>query len=131
MKCFSRKQLTAKSHELILQNSSILEVRLGTKYTLSIELLLARFHQSNKFRKKSTKKIQGHLTNDATSSVIRALKVLRINLPGTFLGHQIRTSPGRHFGTSPGWSNRIFRGTSWGSWRGMSWGPVFADWEGR
>ena len=42
----------------------------------------------------------------------------RINLPGTSLERQIKTSPGRHFrtsperqiGTSPGWSNRIFRG---------------------
>ena len=50
----------------------------------------------------------------------------RINLPGTSLEGQIRTSPGRHFRsfpgrqigmspgrqieTSPGWSNRTFRG---------------------
>ena len=41
-----------------------------------------------------------------------------MNLPGTSLEGQIKTSPGRHFrtspgrqiGTSPGWSNRTFRG---------------------
>ena len=42
----------------------------------------------------------------------------QINLPGTFLGRQIRTSPGCHFGMSrgfqiglsPGWPYRFFRG---------------------
>ena len=44
--------------QLILQESSILEVRLGSKYILSIDLLLDRFGQSNKFRKKSKKKFR-------------------------------------------------------------------------
>ena len=48
----------------------------------------------------------------------------RINLPGTSLERQIRTSPGRQIGTSLGWSNRIFRGHP-GEVGG---GPIFAGW---
>ena len=54
----TRKQLTTQSPQLISQKSSILEVRLGSKYTMSIELLLDRFDQSNNFRKKSKKKFR-------------------------------------------------------------------------
>ena len=54
----TRKQLTTQGPQLILQKSFILEVRLGSKYTLSIELLLDRFDQSNNFRKKSKKKFR-------------------------------------------------------------------------
>ena len=125
----SRKQLTDKGHSLISQKTSILEVRLGCKYALSIELFLCRFGQSKKFHKKSKKKIRDiqqmttHCLKDVfwRSSKRRPGNVLatsRINLPGTFLGHQTRTSsvrhfrtfPGRQIETSPGWSNRIFRG---------------------
>ena len=95
--------------------SSFLEVWLGSQYTLSVEMLLDRFGQSNKFWKKSLKKNLGHPS-------VSALKVFLgmswLNLPGTSLERQIRTSPARHFrtspgrqiGTSPGLSNRIFRG---------------------
>ena len=41
-----------KNHSLNSQKSSILEIRLGSKYALSIELLLDRFRLSNKFEKK-------------------------------------------------------------------------------
>ena len=41
-----------------MQKGSILEVRLDANYTLSIELFLDRFGQSNKFRKKSKKKFR-------------------------------------------------------------------------
>ena len=55
---FSPKQLTNKSHSLISQKKAIIEIRLGYKYTLSIELPLYRFGQSNKFQKKSKKKFR-------------------------------------------------------------------------
>ena len=77
--------------------------------------------QSNKFWKKSLKKcwdIQVWIIwRSSRGSPENVLRTCRINLPGTSLERQIRTSPGRHFrassgrqiGTSPGRSNRIFR----------------------
>ena len=68
----------------------------------------------------------------------------RINLPRKFLGRQIRTSRGRHFGTSSGCQIRTSLGRPWDSQirplrevLGMlegdvfrtSWGPIFAGWE--
>ena len=48
----------AKSHKLILQTKFILDFWLSSKYTLSIELLLDRFGQSNKLRKESKKEFR-------------------------------------------------------------------------
>ena len=45
-KFLSRKQLTGENHQLISQNNSILQVPLGCKYILNIELLLDRFETS-------------------------------------------------------------------------------------
>ena len=47
-----------KSHSLNSQKSSVLEVWLGSEHTLSIELLLDRFGQSNKFQRKKKKKFR-------------------------------------------------------------------------
>ena len=128
------------------RKSSILEVWLDSKYTLSVELLLDRFGQWNNFRKKNKEKF-GEI-QQMTPHRPKDLKVQygmsRINLSWTSLGRQIRTSPGRHIGTStgcqtrtspkrqivtsPGWSNRIFRGRP-GTLEGVvlrtSWGPIF------
>ena len=107
-------------------------MQLGSKYTLSIKLLLDRTGQSNKFRKKSKKtfrdiqqmtlpKIFFNRTLRQRSSMGRpekALGTFQIILPGASLGRRIRTSPGCHFWRtssgsqiekSPRWSNRIFR----------------------
>ena len=100
---------------------------------MSIEFLLDRFGESNRFRKKCKKKFrdiqqinpiipkmffQGNLGDVLGTSRINLSGTSRIRqistAPGlhfkTFPGCQIKTSPGRQFGTSPGWSNRIFRG---------------------
>ena len=93
-----------------------------------------RFGQSNKFWKKSEKKVDIQVwvlsrPLGSKSSCGRPENVLgtsRINLPGMSLERQIKTSPGRHFrtsprrqigtspgrqiGTSPGLSKKIFRG---------------------
>ena len=85
-----------------------------------------RFGQSNKFWKKSEKKVDIQIwvlsrPLGSKSSYGRPENVLgtsRINLPGMSLEHQIkksprrhfRTSPGRQIGTSPGRLSRIFRG---------------------
>ena len=122
-------------------SSMILEVQLGSQYTLSVvEWLLDRFAQSNKFWKKTKKKLCGiwpmipppppHCPLDVLWKSSRrrpenVLEASRINLPGTSLERQIRTSCGHHFrmsperqigtspgcqiGTYPGWLNRIFR----------------------
>ena len=84
-----------------------------------------------KFQKKSKKKFRDiqqmtHIIPKGTS---------RINLPGTSLGSQIRTSPRRHFETSPGcqirtspgWSNWIFRGCHEEVGRGRSRGVLRTD----
>ena len=85
----------------------------GSQYTLSVEMLLDRFGQSNKICKKSLENVDMQMST---------LKILwgtsRINVSGTSLKRQIGTSHGHHFrtfprrqiGTSPGRSNRIFRG---------------------
>ena len=88
----------------------MLEVRLGSKYTLSTELLLYRLGQSNKSRRKSKKKFSDiqqmitHCPKDVFSRSPRGrpenvLGTSRINLPGTSLGREIRMSPGCHFGS--------------------------------
>ena len=61
----------------------------------------------------------GHPTEYTEGPLGDVLGTSRINLPGTSLKRQIRTSPGRPFRTSPGRSNRIFRGRSGdvGEWR--------------
>ena len=114
-------------------------------------MLLDRFGQSNKFWKKSSKKSwdlqvwvfwrssRGHPEN--------VLGTSRINLPGTSLQRQIRTSTGCHFRMSPGRQMRRPRDVRLGSpWDGQmgslrealgmlegddlrtSWGPIFAGW---
>ena len=73
-----------------------------------------RFGQSNKFWKKSwKKKLDTQVWVLSRSSRGRPENVLgtsRINLPGTPLERQIKTSPRRQIGMPPGQSNRIFRG---------------------
>ena len=79
-----------------------LHLRLGSKYTLSIELILDRFRQSNKLRTKSKEKfrdIQQMIPNRSSDVFSRSSS-----------GYHLKTSPGRQMGTSSGWSNRIFRG---------------------
>ena len=103
-----------------MQKSSILEVRLGSKYTLSIELLLDRFGQLIKFRKKSKKKFRDiqqmtpHRPYDVFSRLSRGrsknvLGTSRINLTGCHL----ETSPGRQIGTSPRSQFGTFLASSW------------------
>ena len=69
----------------------------------------------------------------------KVLAASRINLSGTSLERQIRTSPELHFRTSPGrqigtsleWWNRIFRGRPpdvGGDVLRTSWGLIFAGW---
>ena len=74
---------------------------------------------------------------------LRTLNVLlgtsRINLPGTSIERQIKTSPGRHFRTSRGrqigtslgrqiGSLGDVLGTLEGDVLGTSWGPIFTGW---
>ena len=85
-------------------------------------MLLDKFGQSNKFRKKSYKKfwdIQVWVFWGSSRGRPENVPGMSwINLEGTFLERQIRTSPGLYYRTSPGrqigtslgWSNRIFRG---------------------
>ena len=84
-------------------------------------MILERFSQSNKFWKKSLKvfwDIQVWVQYPSLGTSWECPDNVLINLPGTSLERQIRTSPGRHFRTSPerqtetspGRSNRIFRG---------------------
>ena len=56
MKLFHENSWRLKTIHKFCKKSSMLEVRLGYKYTLSIELLLDRFCQSNKLQRKSKKK---------------------------------------------------------------------------
>ena len=71
------------------------------------------------------------------------LGTIRINLPGTSLERQIKTSPGRHFRTSSGRPRDVRSGrprdgqigslgdvlwTLEGDVLGTSWGPIFAGW---
>ena len=100
----------------------MLHLRSFTRFSIHLESWNAfRFCQSNKFWKKSLKKLDIQVWVLSRSSRGRPENVLgtsRINLPGTSLERQIKTSPGRHFrttpgrliGTSLGRSNRIFRG---------------------
>ena len=100
---------------------SILNVWLGPQYTLSVNMLLDRFGQLNKFWKKNLKKFWDIQTwvlwNSSRGRSENVLGTSRINLPGTSLERHIRTFHGRHFRTfpgrqirtSPGWSNRIIR----------------------
>ena len=85
---------------------------MGSKYTLSTELLLDRFGPSNKFRKKSKEKFRDiqqmtpHRPYDvfSRSSWVRPENVLgisQINLPRMPLRRYIRMFPERHFETSP------------------------------
>ena len=100
----------------------MLHLRSFTGFSIHLECWNTfRFGQSNKFWKKSLKKLDIQVWVLSRSSRGRPENVLgmsRINLPGTSLERKIKTSPGRHFrmsresliGTSPGRSNRIFRG---------------------
>ena len=112
---FFHEYLTAKNHQLISQKSSILDVRLGSKYILSIELLLDRFGQSNKFQKKSKKKfrdIQQMTKHRPLGCVLQVLS-----------------------DTYPVWSNRIFLGNVPATLEedvlATSRKPIFADWVGQ
>ena len=71
---------------LIFPKNSFLQVKLGSKQTLSIKLLSYRFDQSNKFRKKSKRKF-------------RDIERMILHRPQTFfedpLGDILRTSCGR------------------------------------
>ena len=92
-------------------------------------MLLGRFSQSNNLRKK----IKGNLgTFNRWPDIVPKMSfqghlgdILRAYWGGpvTFLGCQVRTSPGRHFKTSSGWSNSIFRiqdqRESWGRPRNL------------
>ena len=113
-----------ESHTLISQKSSILEVRMDSKYTLSIKLLLYRFGQLNKFWKKSKKKFRDiqQMTTHCPKEVFWRSSRERpgdvLNQPfrtslesqiGTFPGRHFKMSPGQQIGTSPGRSNWIFR----------------------
>ena len=90
-----------------------------------------------KVLKEKLKKMLG----DPSLSTLKVLKeTSRINLPGTSLERQIKTSVGRHFRMSPGRqiatsagrSNRISRGRPGDVGGGIlrtSWGPIFSHWE--
>ena len=109
---------------------TILQVWPVSQYILSVEMLLSRFGQSNKFWKKSSNKFWDILVwvlrSSSTGRPENVLGTSRINLPGTSLERQIRSSPGRHFqttprrqiGASPGWTNRIFKGRPGKVWEG-------------
>ena len=66
-----------------------LEVSLGFQYTLSVKMLLDRFGQSNKFWKKSEKKVWdmqvGVIWRSSKRRLENFLGTSRINLPGTSL----------------------------------------------
>ena len=115
-----------------MQKSSILEVQLCSRYTLSIEIFLDRLGQSNKLWNRSKKKFrdieqktpncpQDLLWKSSSGSPENVLGTSQINVSGTSPRRQIRTFSGRYFGTSlvcqigtsPGWSHRIFVGRSW------------------
>ena len=130
---------------------SILEVSLGSKYTLSVAMLLDRFGQSNKFWKKSYKKYWNIqvwvLWRSSKGRSENVLGTSRINLLRKSLERQIRTSPGHHFRTPQdiilGRSRDIrsgcprdgqigslgdVLGTLEGDVFGTSWWPIFAGW---
>ena len=71
---------------------------------MSVEILLDRFGQSSKFCKKSYKKCWNIqvwvIWRSSRGRPENVLVTSRINLPGTSLKCQIRTSPGRRFRTS-------------------------------
>ena len=110
----------------------MLHLRSFIGFSMHLECCNAfRFGQSNKFWKKSLKKLDIQVWVLSSSPRGRPENVLgtsRINLPGTSLERQIKTSPGRHSRASPGRqigmstghqietsrgrSNRIFRGCS-------------------
>ena len=116
----------------VWRKSFILEVPLGFKYTLSTELFLDRFGQSNKFRKKSKRKFKDiqqmtpHLPQDVfrrslKGSPEKVLGTSQIGLPGTTFGLEVRTSLGYQIGTSPRRSNRIFKGCPCDECEGRPW----------
>ena len=97
----------------------MLHFRSFTGFSIHLECWNAfRFGQSNKFWKKSLKKLQTSKVEYSQGPLRDVLRTSWINLPGTSLERQIKTSPGRNFrtspgrqiGTFPGRSNRIFRG---------------------
>ena len=88
--------------------------------------LVNRINSARKVKKKNLDIQVWVLSRSSRGRPENVLGTSQINLPGTFLERQIRTSPGRHFrtsperqlgtssecqiGTSPGRLNRIFRG---------------------
>ena len=128
MRFFHESSWRLKSYELISQKMlhlrrkyTTLEVWLGSQYILSVEMLLDRFGQWNKFWKKPLKKVvisKFEYSEDPLGDGLeKVLGTSLINLPGTSLKRQIRTTHGRHcrmslgcqIRTSLGQSNRIFR----------------------
>ena len=99
-------------------------LRSFTGFSIHLECWNAfRFGQSNKFWKKSLKKLDIQVWVLSRSSRGRPENVLgtsRINLPGTSLERQIKTSPGRHFRTSPGRQIRTSPGRQIGTSLGQS-----------
>ena len=93
----------------------MLYLRSFTGFSMHLECWNAfRFGQSNKFWKKSLDIQVWVLSRSSRGRPENVLGTSQINLPGTSLKRQVKTSPGRHFrtfsgrqiGTSSGWSNR-------------------------
>ena len=102
-----------------------LEVSLVSQYTLSVEMFFDRFGQSNKFSKKILKFFWDiQVWRSSTRRAKNAMGIFRINLPGTSLECQIRTSLGRHLRASD-WDVRLdpwdVLGTNICSWECQWW----------
>ena len=138
----TRKQLTTQSPQLISQKSSILEVRLGSKYTMSIELLLDRFDQSNNFRKKSKKKFRDtqQLTPQHPKDVLwrsfRGRPDKALGCPGSMsqghaldvrLGRPLDAISGRPRDGQIGSLREVLEKLEWDVPETSS-GPIFAGW---
>ena len=106
----------------------MLHLRRFTGFSIHLEYWNTfRFGQSNKFWKKSLKKNSTSKFEYSQDPIGDVLGTSWINLPGTSLELQIKTSPGRHLRTSPG---RQF-GTSLGLQIGTSLGRSGRTFSGR
>ena len=112
-----------------MRKCSTLEVSLGSQYTLSVEMPLDRFGQTNTFWMKSLEDIQVWVLWRSSRGRLESTS------QGSLLECQIKTTPGRHFRTSPrrqiGTSPERQIGTSTGRQIGMSPGRLNRFFRGR